>query len=192
MATVEYTVAASLDNGRFSFTPPANWLKFLGNLGMGEWSAGRFYRTFLRWPVNIPRGSTVSEATILFRSVGGVNTGDRNLEIRLIDEDNSPDFDYWDEDQGNMPLVAPSVFWPTSVWITDQYYTTTNIASLLQAFIDRPGYSVGNYIGIFISEGTGDLDIRGAYSYDSGPADAAVLTVTYSTCIVPLLAERVM
>lgn len=188
MASVEYPVAADADDGSFRWSAGV-WTKHndpfvFGHLGV------RYFRGFCRFAVEIPVGSTIVSADVYFQAAD-TTAGATTFQIALIDEDSCPDMSHWDADQGNMTLVAGTVAWSPEDWVQDVYYTTSGIAALVQAFVDRPGYDVGNYIGFRIDEGTGVFR-REPYDFAHATGDPAVLRISYSVCMVPLLAERTM
>ena len=190
MATVEYPIAASLDDGLFHyFVSLSRWLADgTGPVliaGDASDATRNNYRSFLRWAISIPAGATINSADMYFQCRWPAEQATVfTSQIYLIDEDDCPAFDYWDTDQGNMSLVAGPVAWTPETWEPDGNYATVDISALVQAFIDRPGYSPGQYIGLFIHEGDAtNNEWREIYSYDghvSEGGDIPLLRVTYT------------
>ncbi len=133
--------------------------------------------------LNIPKGALIRNAYIQF-TVDAVskNTDPSELYIYAQDSDNpltfSPDTLF---NISSRPQLKDSIFWkiPDGTWKTanvagpDQ--RTPNMASLLQALINREGWKEGNAMAFFI-KGNGT---READSADDEPQKAPLLVVEY-------------
>jgi hypothetical protein len=145
-------------------------------------------RGALRWLMDIPIGATIIAArlrVICRQKVEGRQHGFFTAGIRLLDYDDCPAFDFFNPyDSPTVGVVA----WPiTEEWFDETEYVSPDISSLVQAYINRVGYTPGSYIGIMIDEGdsidTYPPQARYFFSYDSpenGPAKAAILEVEYT------------
>ena len=207
--TTSYTIAADADQfgyNRQRKDPLSNsiWkIEVAPYLGFGcfeSFQSRDKWRMLLRYAIDIPDGSVISNAYITFVTEGAYNAKAFNALIYLADYDSGGDLDdLWpgggfrfeeelsliDMATDPVPVTYPL---PAEAWIVDQEYTSSDIATLVQGFIDRPGYSAGNYIGLIIHEG--DADDGAAGNHLSPDEDAMrraqdeagilpVLTVTY-------------
>lgn len=143
----------------------------------------------LRWGMNIPEGAIISSAYIRVKS-GDNSSGTDDGKIELFDEDDATDFSasFWTRavDSG-----AGSVTWDYLSWTINEWYDSPDISSLVQAFIDRPGYSPGNYIGLRITGLSEVGDWRSFLTYDSAPADAPELHVEYVLPIKRIVGKEI-
>jgi len=78
-------------------------------------------------------------------------------------------------------VTAAYVDWATGAWSSGLWYDSADISSVVQEFIDRPGYMSGNYLGIRVHQESG-ADYKRACSYDyTGNVSGPKLVVTYTT-----------
>jgi hypothetical protein len=192
MPTITIPVQASADDAWASL--PAYTLNLTGDaIVWGKHSTQNYpMRAYIRFPVNLPKGVIIQEAYLRLTSRYGAPTEPDNADFTanlcLIDLDNCPDFSAWRliENLWNAPRAA-CVSWHQGPQTINQPITETpNIASLIQAFINRAGYAPGNYIGLMLDEGdAGDYESHGAISFDStAPAERKpTLEITYTTGI---------
>jgi hypothetical protein len=128
--------------------------------------------------INIPPGAIITNAYIQFQ-VEGTNTVATSLTIQGEDADNAATFISSSWNISSRPRTAAAVSWSPPPWNTigeaglDQ--RTPDIASVIQEFINRPGWMQNNSLAIIIS-GTGE---RVAESYDGDQAGAPLLHVEY-------------
>lgn len=134
--------------------------------------------------ITIPKGAYIKSAYLQFTvDATSKNTDPCNLWIKVQDADNPVIFN----PSSNFNITSraklnDSVAWniPAGSWNNvgqagpDE--KSTNIARLLQAIVDRNGWSSGNSVVFFI-HGTGT---REAESYDGSAADAPKLIVEYA------------
>jgi hypothetical protein len=131
----------------------------------------------LRFLVPIPKGASITSASIQFR-VDEVSTAAASLLIQGQAADNAAAFTTASNNISSRARTSASVAWTPPGWPTvnaagpDQ--RTPNIAALLQEIVGRPGWSSGNAM-VLIVTGTGS---RVADSIDGG--GAPVLNVTYT------------
>ena len=133
--------------------------------------------------LGIPKGALILNARIVFT----VDEADKNADpavitIKAQDADNPGSFDGSAMFSiSSRPTLADSVVWnlPDGGWTEadangpDQ--TTPNLASLVQALVNRDGWAAGNAM-VFTLAGTGT---RTAESFDGEPASAPMLIVDY-------------
>ncbi len=198
--TKTYTIAAITDTD-FVFSSavdPERWYREFTvqdytTFGDREYQWRNKFRTYLRWVVDIPAGSTVTSAVMTFNAY---STDESTLSftptINLIDQDDClapadqlpfvpPGVPSRIADNGTtLPSYSGSpVSWPiTTAWIDGTDYSSIDISTLVQSYIDRPGYASGQHIGLMIEEGNAaDGDVRLAYVT---AGTTPVLMVTYT------------
>jgi hypothetical protein len=129
--------------------------------------------------VQIPQGATITSAHIQFRT-DEVSTGAANLTIRAEASDNAPTYQAVSGNIANRTTTAINVAWAPPAWNTVNEagtgQLTPNIATLVQAIVNRPGWSQGNALALQIS-GTGR---RTADAFESGANFAPLLHVEWS------------
>jgi hypothetical protein len=128
----------------------------------------------------IPDGATITDAWIQF-TVDEASSGAVSLRIEAQDVDSAPAFTAVAGSISARSRTAASVSWTPPAWPTvavaglDQ--RTPSLVALVQAVIDRPGWSSGNAMA-FIITGSGT---RWAGAFDGGAADAPRLHLAYTT-----------
>ncbi|MBN2582334.1 MAG: hypothetical protein JXL80_04645, partial [Planctomycetes bacterium] len=175
--TAQYQVAASADDAYATST----WSGYNQTTMYFPYTTGD-RRAFMRWALDIPAGATITAATVQVKSNG--NAGDANastIRLQLVDSDSCPSFT---TNPFSYDVSTSYVDWELSgTWTSGQWYTSSDISSLVQAFIDRGGYSTGNYLGLRGINASGSW--KQAYQYDNASTDAAILNVTYTTNAAP-------
>jgi len=133
--------------------------------------------------LGIPKGALILNARIVFT----VDEADKNADpavitIKAQDADNPEPFDGSAMFSiSSRPTLADSVIWnlPDGGWTMEDAngpdQTTPNLASLVQALVNRDGWASGNAM-VFTLAGTGT---RTAESFDGEPASAPMLIVDY-------------
>ncbi|MFW6155490.1 MAG: right-handed parallel beta-helix repeat-containing protein [Planctomycetota bacterium] len=169
--TARYPIAASADDTHCS--ADAN---YRGNDTMNfPYTSDTRRRPFFRWAVDIPTGATITSACLEVKSQS-TRSVDTSIRLWLLDYDSCPSF-------STNPYDSPRVAGAGIDWVlpnpflADTWYTSPDLRALVQAFIDRPGYAPGTYLGLrgqWLSGG-----YRWIYQYDHSPADGAVLEVSY-------------
>jgi hypothetical protein len=109
-----------------------------------------------------------------------VSTGAANLTIRAEASDNAPTYQAVSGNLANRATTAANVAWAPPAWNTVNEagtgQRTPNISTLVQAIVNRPGWSQGNALALQIS-GTGR---RTADAFESGATFAPLLHVEWS------------
>ena len=127
--------------------------------------------------LTIPQGATISNAYVQFEA-DETHSGATTLTIQGEDVDDAVTFVAVDGSISSRPKTAAAVPWSPNPWLTvgeagpDQQ--TPDIASVIQEIVDRPSWSDGNSLVIFVT-GTGE---RTAESFD-GAGAAPLLHVEY-------------
>lgn len=191
VANVEYPIAADADDAYFWEFVAGGWvLVDDASLVVGKAGIILLGRPMCRWAVSIPKGGTIRAATVTF--VGGqALPSAQNYDIYLVDEDDCPLPSTFAADQSDLGLAGGEIAWQIPAFGVGETVETPDIGSLVQAYIDRPGYGTGQYIGLYLKEDGVPTDGGWFYAHNFG-ADYPILRVTYSVCMVPLLAARTM
>jgi len=135
------------------------------------------YKNGFRWSIDIPAGSVINSAYLKIRcKTAGSGTVSSKAEV--YDEDSCAAFtaQFWTR----AVMAGPVVIYTNPNWSVNVWYTSTDIASLVQAFIDRPGYSPGNYLGLRVWYNSGANSAIYGHYYDQTPASAAQLEITWT------------
>lgn len=111
------------------------------------------YNAFMRFDnVPIPQGSIVNSANIRF-GVAQTNIVPASGIIRAVDgDDESAPANYTAASTAS--LTSAAVMWeiPISGALFLRHYTSPNIASVIQEIVDRPGWSSGNAIVVYVKD----------------------------------------
>jgi hypothetical protein len=131
----------------------AVWNTSSNEILVGDASDSRYHAAYLRFPISVPAGMVISSAYLSLQCStdrgGGVTP---SMTIRLLDIDDMPELDTYPSEP-SLAEVDQSTPWKpgggSSVY-DNQIYSSVDISTLIQSFIDRSGYSSGNYIGFRI------------------------------------------
>jgi PKD repeat protein len=130
--------------------------------------------------VDIPQGATIYNAYVQFQ-VDETGSEETYLTIEGEFIDNAQAFTKFTGDISSRIRTLAKVLWSPEPWTTigeaGFYQQTTDIASVVQEIVDRPGWTSGNSLVIIIS-GYGK---RTAESFNGDPDGAPLLHVEYST-----------
>ena len=130
--------------------------------------------------VNIPAGATITNAYVQFQ-VDEASTVATNLTIQGQAADNAATFTTSSDNVSSRPRTSAQASWSPPAWNTvgeagpDQ--RTTNIATVIQEVVSRPGWVSGNALALIVT-GTGK---RVAESRRPGPTTAPLLHVEYTS-----------
>jgi hypothetical protein len=139
---------------------------------------------FWRWRINVPPGATVQSAYIYLHPKQQVGSTPSTIHLELVDTNNCPSLA--STNTYALPVLTNGVIWAVpGDWRPDGgeggtgWYRSTNIASLVQAFIDRPDYAPQQYIGLSGNHVAGGVKLT--YQYTDGVTNlGAKLVVTYT------------
>lgn len=138
-------------------------------------------RSYVRFLLDIPAGSTISSAYLKLKCAAS-DSATRQHQIHLLDQTSCGSFSQCPYDWST---TGSPVYWDIGSTTKDSWYTSPDIKSLVQAFIDRAGYTANNYIGLRLIHippypGIGNYDcFKKWYQYDSGSGNAPQLIVNY-------------
>ena len=139
--------------------------------------------------MNIPVGATITDAYIVFRAVaadpGMTNSDATNLTLRGQLIGNAPTFTTTSGNISGRTLTSASAAWTPTAWTTGQDYSSPNLTSVVQEIVDQGTWASGNALAIIIT-GTGH---RASQAYETDPARAAQLVVTYTVSSAPTIAN---
>jgi|GEM_PF-6225798 len=163
----------------------------------------------LQWDqLGIPQGSTIDSAKITLQYDDGGNDGDPGLTIFADDVDNSATFEGLAPDASS-PLPDPAshnitarartagVAWAPPLTTDDDIGTfidTPDLSALVQAIVDRPGWSDNNMLSFMIipdaylaAPGGSAVAVRESeFEADGAPSDdQAVLTINFTAPAAP-------
>ncbi len=127
--------------------------------------------------VSIPQGATIISAHLRLRATSN-GSGSTTIAIAGEDVDNAPGFTTDKKDISDRGLTT-AVNWTTSDWIDEQYYETADIKTVLQAIVNRAGWSAGNAMALILQHTGGTA--KAAYTRDAAALSAAQLIVSYTT-----------
>jgi hypothetical protein len=170
---VTYSVNASADDAHGGYNRPWSYTASYVSVGSifvfeyeeqtGHW----------RWQINVPAAATIESAYLKLKAYS-TGFAMAPMRLQLHDEDDCAAFT---SNPYTRPVCSQYVNWPLPRRITaGQVLTSPNIASLVQAFVNRSGYESGNYIGLR-ARYLEDFFLKWR-SYDGGYA--AQLQITYS------------
>ncbi|MBS1794696.1 MAG: hypothetical protein JSS81_12625 [Acidobacteria bacterium] len=135
--------------------------------------------------VGVPKNASVTSAYLEFtpRDDGQtVNTGNPTITIRAQDADNAATFTTTANDVSSRPTTAASATWSPGSWTVGTAAQTTDVTALVQAVVNRTGWTNGNAMA-FVLSGAAANNFRRAWSFDGGggSAKAPRLVVQYTT-----------
>lgn len=155
-----------------------------GNMYLGELSIIGSYSTFklhigLRFALNIPKDSPIISARIKFYASSGQVCDGINTIIHAVDSDNTSNWTGVGYELTNAPLISASEPWSTSGSFSayEEIYTSY-LTDLVQAIVNRSGWSLGNGISFIIKDNS-SIDFLSFNDFGTEPIYAAVLEITY-------------
>ena len=146
-----------------------------------EWDNNSYYLSIsdviggCRWKIDVPKGAIIEYAYFTCKAKNDAGPGPRT-RVQVFDQDSCDDFDviFWD-----WPVMPEYVDWSLPDFTADNWYTSPELNTIIQAYLDRPGYNIGNYLGLkFVQSGPE----RGheVWAWDGDSDAAAKLEITYS------------
>jgi hypothetical protein len=130
--------------------------------------------------VTVPKGATITGAWIQFTTDETTSVA-TSLTIRAEAADNPPTYTKTRDNITGRATTAAGVAWSPPAWTAvgaaGAAQRTPDLASLVQAVVDRAGWASGNAMAFQFS-GTG---MRTAVSYDTDPDAAPQLHIEYTT-----------
>ena len=126
--------------------------------------------------IDIPQGVTITAAYLQFR-VDETDSGAATLTIHGHDTDNAGTFRFFGGDVTGRAATSATVAWAPSAWTSvGAAEQTSDLSSIIQEIVDRPGWLPDNAMAFII---TGDGG-RVAESFNGDAGGAPLLHVEYS------------
>ena len=132
--------------------------------------------------LNIPQGATITNAYIEFtaNNSGTVSAGNPAFTIRAQNIDNAPTFTTANNNISSRATTTQSAAWSPGAWTTSSVHQTPGLTSVVQAVVNRAGWTSGNAMAFIVTGGSGSA-YRTAESYDGDALAAPRLVIQYST-----------
>ncbi|NWG10750.1 PKD domain-containing protein [Candidatus Bathyarchaeota archaeon] len=155
-----------------------------------KWDTDQYYLsapdiiTGCRWRIDIPKGATIISTNFICRAKNQVNGANTTVRIEAFDQDSCDDFDtnFW-----GWQVMSEFVDWRLpEQFLPNTWYISTDLKTVVQAYVDRPGYTVGSYIGLRIKLQSGDAVGHEVWSWDYNPNSAAKLEINYEPPKLPV------
>ena len=112
----------------------------------------------MQFQLNVPAGAVILTANLLVRAgPTQVPSATGAMRIQTYDIDDCTPFvaGLVGDLATHHALLPQAVDWPDSTaWVDTQTYSSPDVTTLVQAFVNRPGYAVGNHLGFVVTEGT--------------------------------------
>jgi len=150
-------------------------------LAMGHNGSRGIMYAFVRFlNVTIPKGSTITAATIKLKASGLYDAV--YIKVQGFDYDN---VDVISDPSALTLTTAISSEWRMdngTYWGTGNIYTSPSLVNIVQEIIDRDGWASGNAMGfsLFDDGGSGYTSEADAVDYNADPNNAALLEITYT------------
>lgn len=115
-------------------------------------SGGQYSHATLRFAVDIPPGSTIEAASLRF--VAGTSQGGGNIALTIAAENNANAAAITDfaaaaaSAAASLPTTVPWTALPN--WLAGGSYSSPDIAAIVQAYIDLPGYVAGSHLVLHV------------------------------------------
>ncbi|MFQ5812824.1 MAG: carboxypeptidase regulatory-like domain-containing protein [Anaerolineae bacterium] len=168
------------DGGNSAYSHTKNAMN-VGHAGTGGTFQGPVHTGFRFANVTVPSGSIIVTATLRLK-----NKTERSdavhLKLAAHDADNGPTFadTAGGRPSGRTPTSAQVDWDISSAWQAEAWYESPDVASVVQEVVDRPGWEAGQALSIIVrDDGSDSGQRRRVYAYDSDPANAAQLVVSY-------------
>ena len=182
MVDVNVSVAAEADNG-FAQMPGYGGFDNTADVygvPIGDWN-GTNYHDFFRFDnVAIPAGVTIDTAVVRFEA-GLSNSGTCTVDVYFEDADD-PAAPVNGSDLSGRSLTG-AVSWSPPSWTDNTKYDTSDLSSILQDVIDRPGWASGQAIIVHVKATQDNFNYRFCESYATDSSNTAQLRVTYTQAI---------
>lgn len=143
-------------------------------------------KTFLRYRISAPRGSRINSAFIQFTPSRTSSANTMAAQITQYDIDDA-------DPMASSPPTGNQLLFNIKTWdipqwtldVADETAKTPEIKDLIQSFVERSGYSPGNYILLGFDYPTSTTaKSRYSHSYDGDPSLAAVLHLSYDGPVI--------
>ncbi|MCZ6581897.1 MAG: Ig-like domain-containing protein, partial [Thaumarchaeota archaeon] len=132
--------------------------------------------------IDVPQGATITNAFVQF-TAEDKDSGDSTITIYGHDIGNAPTFTTNERDISSRTTTDAEVIWNIPSWkdkASGEAQQTSDISPIVQEIVDRSDWSSDNSLAIIFGPEKSGRD-KDAHSYDSDPASAPVLHITYKS-----------
>ena len=127
--------------------------------------------------IGIPQGATITEAYLEFQAEENT-TGSYSTVIEGVDQNDASTFSSG-QNLSSLARTSASTTWSGSdAWSINDAKTTPSILSIVQEIVNRAAWNEGNSMAFILNQGSGH---RAAHSFESNPARAPKLVVSYTS-----------
>lgn len=139
------------------------------NMSLGRTDVTHYYRTGMRFfPVLVPNGVHIAWAKVRLNcDVGAGAGGSPVVAIRAEDADDAAAFgvygEIWTRARG-----AEEVAWSMEAQTANLWYSTPDIATVIQAVINRPGWVSGAGLAVYIDSTAATDRYRIVHTWNEG------------------------
>ncbi|MFN0162036.1 MAG: DUF4347 domain-containing protein, partial [Burkholderiales bacterium] len=194
--TLSQRVAASSDDaeeeGPTGTTPNRMWLNSTDIELLSDFGAptAGVQKVGLRFTgLAIPVGATITDAYLVFRAIAAdapmTNSDVTSLTLKGQLIGDAPTFTTTSGNISSRALTSASTAWAPSAWTSGLDYNSPNLSAVVQEIVNQGTWASGNNLAIIIT-GTGH---RASQAFDTNPATAAQLVVTYTVNNAPVIAN---
>src|SRR3989344_1757568 len=175
--TVTYQIANSADDVNQvdnTFSPNTDPIWFgTGGSATGSYTGLRFSN------IAIPRGSTITNARFEVRSSGAqwITIG---YDIYTDNSGNSQPFTTSSKPSDRTLSTNKVSHTSDSQWLADTWYSSNDIANLIQEIVNREDWQSGNNLSIITKGTVGTWGIKNAVSFDGSASFAPKLVITFT------------
>ena len=128
--------------------------------------------------MTIPKAATITNAYVEF-TADWSDSAPITLTFYAQDIDDAPTFTTATNNITNRTKTTASVDWNVPAWTIGNTYQTVDLTSIIQAVINRDGWTSDNNLVIIVTGSTSER--RSATSYDGNPVNAPLLHVEYTS-----------
>jgi hypothetical protein len=177
---LEQSVSATADDGCWSSTGVFGY----GVGYVGKYNVGNSFHSFFRF-TNIPVGNseTITSAIVTFKSYSNSDNDTVNLNCYFVASDDVTSPPTTAVQCNALSLGSPIAWDALPAWSINTDYDTPELATALQAVVDRPGWERNNAVLFVVKDnGSTDLASRTIKRYWTGyPAKITLVLDAYSS-----------
>lgn len=152
------------------------------NMILGHYSTPANYHSWYRFRnINIPKGSIIVDAKIIFHCSVSQSSSNVNLDIWANDEDSAVNPTSRTNFLAKTKTTATMPWHGVPAWTSGVRYDTPDLKDLVQEVIDRDGWVSGNALAFLIYSSSSVNARRYAGSWDSTVRDPPKLEITWSS-----------
>lgn len=181
MTTLNLIVGASGDDGYWQAPSTYSATATVNVFGNSSGSVSNWLR-FLS--VTIPNAATITSAVLTFTAASNLSANTDNCRIVAFDEDNSAQPTNYANVNGRAQTSAHVDWSAIGAWTSASTYNSPDIKSVIQAIVNRAGWSSGNALAIAVIDNSSSANAyRFANAYDTSTTTCAKLAITYTSSV---------